>query len=153
LGLAGPAPRDVAGLVRLGRPVVWEVGDDPVPAPWVPGAPVGWIGAPGLPLDAQIAAAERAFAPPATDHQGGAETPARVLVDLGALASRVRDFPRGVALTERALTLGDDPLARLNLARYLLALGDVPRAQKLAEAALRGLPRRADAWSLLGVID
>jgi tetratricopeptide (TPR) repeat protein len=135
-----------------GRAVVWELGDDPAP-PLVPGVPVGWLGAPGLPLAAQVAAAERAFAAPATDEEGTAVVAARAFLDLGALASRGGDLPLAVRLTERALALGDAPLAHVNQARYLLALGDDAGARRHAEAAAARAPGQPGAWSLLGVLD
>jgi tetratricopeptide (TPR) repeat protein len=150
------AAADVAGLVRgaraARRAVVWELADDPAP-PMLPGVPVGWIGAPGLPLAAQARLAERAFAPPATDDQGGAEAAARAFMNLGAFLSRAGEMPLAAIYTRRAVELGDDPVAELNLARYLLALHDDAHARRYAEVAAARLPGRAEPQSILGVID
>jgi tetratricopeptide (TPR) repeat protein len=142
------AAAGVAGIVRqvAGRPILWEPGDDEPPLPVAVGVPVGGT---AIPLALQIARVERAFAPPATDDEDGAATAARAYRILGAGG----DLPRAQVLSARAVDLAEDPIARLNLARYRLALHDDARARSDAEASVRALPRRADAWSLLGVID
>jgi tetratricopeptide (TPR) repeat protein len=156
--LGAPAAWGVAGLLAqlADRPVLWELGDDNPPPGWPLGAgvPVGTIGrTPSVPLERQIERARRAFAPPATDDDGAAAAAARAFMTLGVLAARVGDIPRALALAERAAALGDDPVARLNLARWHLTLGDDDAARVQLVAALAARPRRAAGWSLLGVLD
>jgi hypothetical protein len=168
LTLAEPVRPDVAVLARqhawdvarsaavLGggarRAVLWELGGDAQPAPVVPGVPVGWVAptAP-LPLAAQIARVERVFAD--TGDEDTAATAERATRILGGLAARAGDPATAERLTARAVALGAGPLERLNLARYRLALGDDAGAAPEAEAAARALPARAEAWSLVGVLD
>ncbi|MEE2788618.1 MAG: DUF2723 domain-containing protein [Myxococcota bacterium] len=72
--------------------------------------------------------------------------------NLGVSFSMLGQLDRAISATRRALEISpDDGIAQTNLARYILAQGDMMTAQTLLEEVVRNQPT-ASAWALLGTI-
>jgi Flp pilus assembly protein TadD len=77
----------------------------------------------------------------------------RSWINLGAVLSS-GDAAGAALATEQAVALApENHLARINAARYHLALGRDDAALAHARVAVRLGPRRAEAWALLGTLD
>lgn len=98
-------------------------------------------------LRGDFARAEQVFAALAHE-QPDDPTP---LINLGVAAECRGDFAGAVAATRRAVALLPRSRVRINLARQLLQLGDLPRAIELARAVLADLPGEAHAARVLGL--
>jgi hypothetical protein len=146
---------DAAGarraIVAGDRPVVWELGDDPLPAgvPSAMGVPLLSLGkraAPPLPDLDRIFTAAAVADPPA------AAVAAKAYNNLAVLVAHAGDRARAAGLAERAVDLHPEPLGLVNAARFRLALGQDGLALRHLEEAARLAPGRAAVWSLLGTL-
>lgn len=152
LGLKVPPADPVRAILGGPRPVVWELGDDPLPAnvPIQMGVPLLHLGRGAPPPLPDV---EKIFAGAAVDDEPGAAAAAKAFNNAAVELGSIGDKRRAAELAERAADLGGDPLALINAARFRLELDDDATARRHLMVATRVAPRNASVWGLFGTLE